>query len=86
MDLLTLYMLIVNAISFLFMLADKHYARKKCRRIPEAVLIGIAFIGGSVGALIGMYMVRHKTRKPLFVFGIPFFLFLHLITAIYILA
>ena len=86
MDPIILYLLIVNAISFLFMLADKHYARKNRRRIPEAVLMGIAFIGGSIGALLGMYTVRHKTRKPLFYLGIPFFIFLHLIAAFYIFA
>lgn len=80
---LHIYLLIINATGFLLMLIDKQKARKKHWRIPESVLLGIAFIGGSIGALLGMYAVHHKTRKPLFFLGIPFFVFLHVITIIY---
>lgn len=71
---LILYLLIINALSFLLMLIDKQKAKKNRWRIPEAVLLGISALGGSIGGLIGMYAVHHKTRKPLFYIGIPFML------------
>lgn len=76
---LIIYLLIINALSFLLMLIDKYKARKNHYRIPEAVLLGFAAIGGSLGGLWGMYMVRHKTRKPLFYIGIPFILVVQII-------
>ena len=71
MDILLIYLLIVNAAGFFSMLADKLYAKKKLWRIPEATLLLIAAIGGSLGSLIGMYAVRHKTKHPKFTVGIP---------------
>lgn len=53
------------------MLADKRKAIKNAWRIPEATLMGIALIGGSLGCLIGMRIFRHKTRHPKFSIGLP---------------
>lgn len=86
MKLLILYLLIINAAAFLLMLADKHKARKKLWRVPEATLLGAAAIGGSIGALMGMYLVRHKTRHLKFTVGIPVILALQIILLIFILA
>ena len=61
-EILALYLLIINALAFLLMLLDKYKARKNLWRIPEATLMGAAALGGSIGALLGMYTVRHKTR------------------------
>lgn len=66
-----IYLLIVNAIAFLLMLIDKQKAKKKKWRIPEATLMGFAAIGGSIGALMGMYTFRHKTLHKKFTIGIP---------------
>ncbi len=71
MDFILIYLLIVNAAGFFSMLLDKLYAKKKLWRIPEATLLLIAAIGGSLGSLIGMYAVRHKTKHPKFTVGIP---------------
>lgn len=68
---LLVYLLIINAIGFILMLADKHKARKNLWRIPESTLIGIAVIGGSLGSLAGMYLARHKTKHLKFTLGIP---------------
>ncbi len=78
MDLLWIYLLIINALSFCLMLIDKHKARKNKWRIPEATLLGSALIGGSLGAWLGMFTARHKTRKPAFRIGIPLMLLLHI--------
>ena len=77
-----LYLFLVNAAGLLFMLADKHRARKKQWRIPEATLMGIAAMGGSIGALLGMYAFHHKTRHPKFYIGIPVLLVIQLCLAI----
>ena len=53
------------------MLADKLKAKKKKWRIPEATLMTVAAVGGSIGSLAGMYTFRHKTRHPKFTIGIP---------------
>ena len=66
-----LYLLIVNAVAFLLMLVDKQKARKKLWRIPESTLLLSAAIGGSIGALAGMYTFRHKTRHMKFTLGVP---------------
>lgn len=69
--LILLYLLLINAIAFLLMLVDKQKARKNLWRIPEATLLGTALLGGSIGALAGMYTFRHKTRHIKFTLGIP---------------
>ena len=69
--LVLLYLIIVNAAAFLLMLADKLKAKRGAWRIPETTLMGIAAIGGSVGALAGMYLFRHKTKHIKFTLGIP---------------
>lgn len=75
------YLVTVNALGFLLMLADKYKAKKQLWRIPEATLMGVAAAGGSIGCLIGMYTVRHKTRHLKFTVGIPVILALQLIAA-----
>lgn len=71
---LYIYLILVNAVAFFLMLADKQKAKKKQWRIPEATLIGSALIGGSIGALAGMYTFRHKTKHLKFTVGIPLIL------------
>ena len=69
--LILLYLLIVNAIAFILMLADKRMAQNNLWRIPEATLLMSAAIGGSIGSLAGMYTFRHKTRHLKFTLGVP---------------
>ena len=68
------------------MLADKLKAKRGAWRIPEATLMGIAAVGGSIGALIGMYCFRHKTRHLKFALGMPLILALQLIILIFLVA
>lgn len=76
--LILLYLIIINAAGFLLMLIDKQKARRGAWRIPEATLIWVAILGGSIGSLIGMYLFRHKTRHLKFLLGIPLILFVQL--------
>ena len=71
MKLFLLYLLLINAAAFILMLVDKEKARNYRWRIPERTLIGSAVLGGSIGALAGMYLFRHKTRHLKFTLGIP---------------
>ena len=79
MDAIHAYLLLINALAFLLMLVDKRKARKKAWRIPEATLLAVAALGGSLGATIGMYLFRHKTRKLQFSLGLPLMLIAHIL-------
>ena len=65
------YLTLINVLGLVFMLADKLKAKKNRWRIPEARLIGLALLGGSLGILAGMYLFRHKTLHPKFSIGVP---------------
>ena len=62
MDIVLLYLLLINALGFVLMLTDKYKAKNNRWRIPERSFFAIAVLGGSVGCLLGMYTVRHKTK------------------------
>lgn len=66
-----IYMGIINVITFLAFAIDKINAVKGKRRIKILTLLGLAFVGGSLGALLGMYTLRHKTKVNYFTVGIP---------------
>ena len=79
------YLLIVNAVAFLLMLIDKVKAKKNRWRIKESTLMLSAAIGGSIGALAGMYTFRHKTLHRKFTIGIPLILAAQIAAVVYIL-
>ena len=76
------YLFIVNILGFAMMGIDKKKAKKRAFRIPEASLFIIAFIGGSIGSIAGMYFFKHKTRHWYFVYSMPAILILQVILAI----
>ena len=78
------YLLIVNAVAFMLMLIDKIKAKKNLWRIKESTLMLWAAVGGSIGALAGMYTFRHKTLHRKFTIGIPAILILQIAAVIYI--
>lgn len=82
--LLTAYVIIMNLIGFFTMGWDKRKAIKRAFRIPEATLFTIAFIGGSIGCIAGMYFFRHKTRHWYFVYGMPAILILQITLLVFI--
>lgn len=86
MKYLLVYLLIINAVGFTLMLIDKYKAKKNRWRIPEATLMGVAALGGSIGSLIGMYTVRHKTKHIKFTIGIPVILAMQLLAVCYLSA
>ena len=84
-EVVLIYLLIVNAIGFVLMTVDKYKAKKNLWRIPESTLMTVAIIGGSIGSLIGMYTVRHKTKHLKFTIGIPVILVLQIAAVIWIM-
>ena len=81
MQYLLYYLLLINAAGVLLMLIDKEKAKRNRFRIPEATLLGVAVLGGSVGVLVGMYAFRHKTRHVKFKIGVPLILLAQIIIA-----
>ena len=68
---LLIYLEMVNLLALAMFGLDKHRARVRRERIPEAALLALAIVGGSIGALAGMYLFHHKTRKRRFSVGVP---------------
>lgn len=60
------YFAVVNIATFGAFAFDKIAAQNGWWRISEASLLSLAFIGGSLGALIGQRVMRHKTQKQPF--------------------
>lgn len=75
MEYLLIYAVIINALTFCVYGFDKWMARVRAWRISELTLILLALIGGSAGALVGMHVFRHKTRKAAFQFMLALVLF-----------
>jgi len=68
----TIYLLLINLYAFIIYTSDKNSAIRKKWRTSEKYLLGLAIMGGSLGAYLSMKIFRHKTRKSMFAIGIPF--------------
>ncbi len=69
-----IYLVVINAIAFVMYGLDKKKAKLSQWRIPEATLLGLAAVGGSVGAWLAMKVWHHKTLHPQFKYGVPLML------------
>ena len=78
------YLAAVNVLAFALMGIDKVKAKRGVWRIPEKVLFLSALIGGSIGAIAGMFVFRHKTKHLSFVLGLPAILLLQLALALWL--
>ena len=65
------YLVVMSLLTFAAYGMDKRKAKKGQWRIPEKTLLLLAVLGGSLGALLGMYVFHHKTQKTKFVIGVP---------------
>lgn len=80
-----IYLAVINLVTLVVYGADKRKAKKGKWRVPEKTLFLLAIIGGSIGALAGMYLFHHKTKHWYFKWGIPAILLLQIAVAIYII-
>ena len=80
---LTIYLGVINIVTFFFFAIDKYRAVKNKSRIRIVTLLGMAFAGGSVGALLGIYLLRHKTKKNYFTVGVPLMMVMQVLALFY---
>ena len=66
-----------NVVTWITYGLDKWKAKAGKWRIPERTLLLLALTGGSVGALAGMMLFRHKTKKAKFFIGVPVMFVVH---------
>lgn len=78
---ISIIIVIINIVTFFVYGIDKYKAKKGKWRIPENSLIGLAIIGGSIGAYLGMRVWHHKTMHLKFKYGIPLIIIIQLIAA-----
>ncbi len=73
------YLIVINVVTFLVYGIEKWKAKQGSWRISEATLLILAVIGGSIGALLGMKVWRHKTMHKKFKYGLPLILIIQII-------
>lgn len=78
-----IYLIVINFITFIVYAVDKDKAKRGKWRIPEATLLLLAAIGGSVGALLAMLLLHHKTKHAKFYILVPLFLVIHIAVAVF---
>ena len=82
---LLIYLAVVNILTIIVFGVDKMNAKSNRQRVRIVTLLGLAFIGGSVGALIGMYGFHHKTKKAYFTVGVPLILLMKVVVLFYVM-
>ena len=81
---LLVWLAVINLLTFIVYGADKRRARKGKWRVPEKTLFLLPLLGGSIGALLGMWAFHHKTKHWYFVWGIPAILLAQIALAVWI--
>ena len=79
------YLAVVNILTIIVFGVDKMNAKSNRQGVRIVTLLGLAFIGGSVGALIGMYGFHHKTKKAYFTVGVPLILLMQVVVLFYVM-
>ena len=79
-----IYLAVINVVTFFMYGVDKWKAKKSKWRIREAALLGLAMLGGSIGAWLGMKVWHHKTQHKKFKYGVPAIIIIQLILIGYI--
>lgn len=82
---LIIYSVIINFESFAAFAVDKINACEGRSRIRIITLLGIAFAGDSIGAILGMYIFRHKTRVDYFTVGVPLIMIMQAVVIFYLM-
>lgn len=80
------WLILISLISVIVTVADKVKAKSGSQRIPEATLMLLSVLGGSFAMLVTMLIIRHKTKHPKFMVGIPVILLLQVVAGCAIFA
>ena len=83
LQIVLVYLAVINVATFFTYGIDKRKAKKSKWRIREAALLGLAVLGGSVGAWSGMKIWHHKTLHKKFRYGVPAIIILQLALIVY---
>lgn len=86
MTLWQVYLLEINLAALLLCAIDKRRAAKGMWRVSEGALLLSAVLGGSAGLLLGMGLLRHKTKHKRFAIGVPLILATQLALAYFLIA
>ncbi len=84
LTLLSLYLVLISIIAIFITIHDKRSAIHHRWRVPEATLLLISALGGSVAMYITMQLIRHKTKHLNFMLGIPLIIVLQVAVAVLI--
>ena len=82
---LAVWLIAINLVTFAVYGIDKRRARWGAWRVPEKTLFLLPLLGGSIGALLGMQVFRHKTKHWYFVWGVPAILLAQIALAAWLL-
>lgn len=72
-----IYLVFINLFAVIITAYDKSQAKHHKWRVKEATLMTVAVLGGSVAMYATMQVIRHKTKHPKFMVGIPIIIVLH---------
>ena len=84
-EIVVIYLVVINVVAFVVYGVDKYKAKRGRWRTPEATLLGLAAIGGSIGAWLGMRVWHHKTMHKKFQYGVPLILIAQIALVVLIL-
>lgn len=79
------YLILINIVTFILFAIDKKRAKKNQWRIPESQLLFFSLLGGSIGGIIAMKIVKHKTKKPKFTISMPLLLLINIFIVYYLI-
>lgn len=82
---LLIYLAVINFVAFAAYAVDKVNAAERRSRIRIVTLLDLAFIGGSLGSLLAMYLLRHKTKKDYFTVGVPLIMTMQVVVIFYVM-
>lgn len=79
--LLIIYEIVISVTAIVVTIVDKTKSRRGAWRISEGALMMIGALGGSLAMWLTMLIIRHKTKHPKFMLGLPAILLLHISAA-----
>jgi uncharacterized membrane protein YsdA (DUF1294 family) len=79
LNFLFFYLVSINSLTLIFYGLDKNLAQASATRIPEKQLLLLGLAGGSLGSLVGIHYLRHKSSKTSYLLKLGLILIVHII-------